>query len=165
MLPHTRARCDISSRRVPVDVRNTVMIRRVHKHQVRCKILELLGPLALKVHVEELELEALLRVHRRDNDESSSRRPVDGIAVLLVVRADVLEVADASALNLLRAVERHGRLWRDGRGGNGFRGSDDDEAVSLGLPREVDNGVLDSLDDLDRNALLLDAEDLQGGGQ
>lgn len=75
----------------------------------------------------------------------------------------MLEVADRIALALLGTEEGDGCLGRHGRRADRLRRRDDDKPVALGLPCKVNHGVLDRVDNLDGDALLLDAEDLQRG--
>ena len=137
------------------------MFDSIHKLQVGSQILERLILLALIVQIPEIELEVLLRVNRGHNHESALRRPVNGIAVLLVERADVLEVAGRITLRLLWAEEGDGRLWWYSSTRHDFTSCDDDESIALWLPCEVNDGVLERIDDLDWNVLLGDAEDFQ----
>ena len=161
MFPDTGTRDAVAARRVPVHVRDSVMVSRVHELQVGGEIFVALGLLALEVEVPEVEVEALLRVHGGHNDEAAFGRPVYGVAVLLLDGADVFEIADAGALDLLRAEEGDGGLGRYGCGHDDLSRGDEDEAVALGLPGEVDDGVLDRVDDLDGNALFAHAEDFE----
>ena len=105
MLPDTCASSNESAGRVPVNVSDTVVVGSVHELQVRGEILVTLWLLALEIHVKELHVEALLRVNGGNDDEASLGRPVDGITVFLVIRSDVLEVANTSSLDFLWAVE------------------------------------------------------------
>ena len=161
MFPNASARYAVAARRVPIHVRDAVVVPLVHELQVGREILVALGLLAFEVEVPEVEVEALLRVDGGDDDEAALGRPVDGVAVLLLDGADVLEVADAGALDLLRAEEGDGRLGRHGGRHDDLGRGDKDEAVALGLPGEVDDSVLDRVDHLDRHALLPHAEDFQ----
>lgn len=113
MLPDTGTGSNEATSGVPVDVGNTVVVGRVHELQVGGQILLALWLLALKVQVKELHIETLLRMNCGHDNEATFRRPVDSIAVLLIVCSDVLEIADTSSLNLFGAVEGDGRLGRD----------------------------------------------------
>ncbi len=161
MFPDTGARDAVSTSRVPVHVGDSVVISRVHELQVCGEVLVALGLLAFKVHIPKVEVEALLRVDGGYDDEATLRRPVDGIAVLLLDGTDVFEVADARAFDLFGAEEGDGGFRGDGSGHDDFGGGDEDEAVAFGFPGEVDNGVLDRVDNFDRDALFADAEDLE----
>lgn len=90
---------------------------------------------------------------------------MDGVVVLLVDCSDKLEVADSVALGLLGTEEGDGGLWWYGSTSGDLAGSDQDEAVALGLPSKVDNGVLDGINNLNRHALFPDAENLEVGSQ
>lgn len=74
----------------------------------------------------------------------------------------MLEVTNGITLGLFGAEERNGGLGRDGGSSWGFWRSDNNKAVSLGLPGKVNNSVLDRVDNFDRNALLLYTENLEG---
>lgn len=89
---------------------------------------------------------------------------MDGVVVLLVDGSDQLEVTNLIALCLFRAEEGDGSLGRNSSTNRDLTSGDEDEAVTLGLPGEVDDGVLDGIDNLDWHTLLLDAEDLEVGG-
>lgn len=166
VLPDGGGGCDVTSRWIPVNVGDTVVVGSVHQHKVGRKILLALLLLTIKIHIVELHLERLLRMDGSNNNEATSWRPVDSVGVLLIVCADVLEVTDgSSSLGLLWAVERDRGLWWDSGGNNWFGGRDGDESVTLWLPSEVDDGILDVLDNLDWDSLLLDAENLKGRGE
>lgn len=166
VLPHGGGGCDVTSRWIPVNVGDTVVVGSVHQHKVGGKVLLTLLLLTIKIHIVELHLERLLRVDGSNDNEATSWGPVDSVRVLLVVCADVLEVTDgSSSLGLLWAVERNRGLWWDSGGDDWLGGGDGDESVTLWLPGEVDDGILDVLDNLDWNSLLLDAENLEGGGE
>ena len=137
------------------------MVGSVHELQVGCQVLVGLRLLSLKVEVEKVKVRALLVVHRGNHNETTPGRPVDGIAVLLIQRAEVLEVADHRAFGLFRAEESSRGLGGNSRGSDRLRGGDDSEAIALRLPSKVDDGILDCVNNLDRNTLLLDTEDLQ----
>lgn len=79
----------------------------------------------------------------RNDDEAALWRPVDGIAVLFVNGADMLEVADYAALGFLGAEEGDSRLRGNGGRSGDFACGDQDEAVSFRFPGEVDDGVFD----------------------
>ena len=102
-------------------------------------------------------------MHRGHDDEAAFGGPVDSIAILLLDGADGFEVAHAGALDLLRAEEGYRRLGGHGGGHDDLGRGDEHEAVPLGLPGEVDDGVLDRIDDLDGHALFPDAEDFEVG--
>lgn len=161
MFPDAGARHHVAARRVPVHVRDAVVVARVHELEVGGEILVAFGLLAFEIEVPKVEVEALLRVDRGHDDEAALWRPVDGVAVFLLDGADVFEVADAGAFYLFGAEEGDGRLGRDGGRHDDFGGGDEDEAVALWLPGEVDDGVFDRVDDLDRHALFPHAEDFE----
>ena len=98
---------------------------------------------------------------RRHNDETPLRRPVNRVTVLLLDGAYVFKVADAGTFYLFGAEEGYGGLGRHGGRHDDFGGGDEDEAVTLWLPGEVDDGVFDRVDDLDRHALFPHAEDFK----
>ena len=141
------------------------MLHSVHELEVGSEILECLVLLAFVVKIPEVELEVLLGVYSSDNHESTLRRPVDGVAVLLVECADVLEVANRVALLLLRAEEGDGCLWWHSSTRHNLASRDDDETVALWLPCEIDDGVLERVHDLDWDVLLVDTEDFQVRGK
>ena len=97
------------------------------------------------------------------DDETPFWRPVDGVAVLLLNGANVLEVAHAGAFDLFGAEEGYGGLGRHGGGHDDLGRGDEDEAVALWLPGEIDDGVFDRVDDFDRDALFAHAEDFEVG--
>lgn len=105
MLPDTGTGGDEATSGVPVNISDAVVVRSVHKLQVGSEIFVTFRLLTLEVQVEELHLETLLRVDSGNNNETTSRRPVDGIAVFLIVGSDVLEVTNTCSLDLLRAIE------------------------------------------------------------
>lgn len=76
----------------------------------------------------------------------------------------MLEVTGVGTLGLLRAEKGDCRLGGDSCGTDRLGCGNDGETVTLGLPGKVDDGVLDGVDNLDRDTLLLDAEDLEGRG-
>ena len=90
---------------------------------------------------------------------------MDSVVVLLVDCADKLEVANTVTLDLLGAEEANGSLGCNSGTRCDLAGSDKNETVTLGLPGEVDDGFLDAVDDLDGDALLSDAENLEVGGK
>lgn len=132
--------------------------------QVGSQVLVRLRLLTLKVQIEKVEVGALLVTDGSDHYESSLGRPVDGVAVLLVQRAQVLEVACELTLGLLRAEESDGSLGSNGGRTRGLGGGDDGKSISLGLPGKVNDCVLDGVNDFHGNTLLLDAENLQRRG-
>ena len=161
VLPYTGARYHVATRRVPIHVRDSVVVARVHELEVRGEVLVAFRLLSLEIEIPKVEVEALLRVDRRHDDETPLWRPVNRVAVLLLNGAYMFEVADAGALYLFGAEEGYGRLWRHGGRHDDFGGGDEDEAVALWLPGEVDDGVFDRVDDLDRHALFPHAEDFE----
>lgn len=66
---------------------------------------------------------------------------------------------------LLRGEERDGGLGCNGSTSNGFSSGNGDETVTVRFPGEVDNSVLETVDNLDRNTLLAHAENLEVGGE
>lgn len=105
MFPHACTSSDESSGRIPINISNAIVISSIHQLQISGQVLVALWLLTLEVQVEELHVEALLRMNGGNDDEATLGRPVDGIAVLLVICSDVLEVAHTSTLDLLWAVE------------------------------------------------------------
>lgn len=99
-----------------------------------------------------------------DDHEAAFGRPVDGIAVLLLDGADVLEVSYASALDFLGAEEGDGGFGWHGCGGDDLGGGDKAKAIAFGFPCEVDDRVFDGVDDFDGYAFLLDTENLEVRG-
>jgi hypothetical protein len=89
---------------------------------------------------------------------------VNGVVVLLVDGADKLEVTNLVALCLFRAEEGDGSLGGHGGTNRHLTCGDENETVTLGLPGEVDDGILDGVNDLDGHTLFSDAEDLEVGG-
>lgn len=164
VLPSRRPRGDESARGIPLDVSDTVVVGCVHVLQVGSQVLVRLGLLALKVQIEKVEVGALLVADGSNHYESSLRRPVDGVAVLLVQRAQVLEVAGELTLGLLGAEESDGSLRGNGSRARGFGGGNNGKSISLRLPGKVNDCVLDGINDFHGNTLLLDAEDLQRRG-
>lgn len=167
MLPCGGAGGNISSGRIPLDVGDTVVLVGRHKHEVAGKLLVggdllLLLLFALKVGIPELELEALLRVHGGNDNKASTGCPVDGVGVLLFNSLGAHPLADGTALQLLGCVKVDIRLGGNSSANNGLISSDENEAVSLGLPRKVDNNLLE-LNNLDGNVLLGNAEELERG--
>jgi hypothetical protein len=165
VLPRAGAGGHIPTSGVPLDVGDTVMITRAHEHQVARKLLIrrhllLLLLLALEVEVPELKFEALLRMHSGNDNEAAFRRPVDGIGVLLLQRLCAHPLSRKAALQLFRSVEKDVSLRRNSSASNGLINSDEDETVALGLPRKVDNDLL-QFDDLDRDILFGNAEELE----
>lgn len=66
---------------------------------------------------------------------------------------------------LFRCEERDSGLGRNGSTSNGFSGGNGDESVTVGFPGEVDHGILETVDNLDRNTLLAHAENFEVGGE
>ena len=165
MLPHTSTTSHKPPRRIPLDIRNAIMVRRPHNLQIRRQIPLLLIPLTFKIEVPELQIKRLLIQHRRHDHKPPIRTPVDSIIVLLIHGPDQFEIADRIALALLRAEERHGGLGRHGRASGHFAGGDEDEAVPARLPGEVYHGVVDVVDDFDGDAFFADAEDFEVCGE
>jgi hypothetical protein len=159
---------DVAARRVPLDVGHTVVLSRVHELEVRHKLLiALLGLVLglLEAEIPEVEIEGLLRLQSSDNNETTPGGPVDGVAVLLVDCADVTEVTGGTTLELLRGEEGNSGLGGNGGLDDNLAGCDEHEAVALGFPGKVDNGILDGVDDLDGDTLLTNTEDLEVGGK
>jgi hypothetical protein len=73
VLPDTCAGCDKSAGGVPVDVGYTIVISSVHELQVGGEVLVTLWFLAFEIHIKELHVEALLRVHGGNDDEAALR--------------------------------------------------------------------------------------------
>lgn len=165
MLPDTGAGGHEAARGVPLDVGHTIVVSGGEELEVGSKVLVLLVLVTFKVEVVEVEVVRLLAENGSDNHETAIGRPVDGVVVLLVDGADQLEVANTVALDLLRAEEADGGLGRNSRSRRNLASGDEDETVTLGFPREVDDCVLDAINDLNRYTLLADAEDLKVGGQ
>jgi hypothetical protein len=159
---------DVAACRVPLNVGDTIVLGGIHELQVCIELLVALFRLFLglvKRHVPKLELKRLLRLESSNHDEASLGRPVNGIGVLLVHGANVSEIARRTALELFGSEERHCSLGAHGGALNGFASGDEDEAVALGLPGKVDDGVLDGIDDFDGHALFADTEDFEIGGE
>jgi hypothetical protein len=135
----------------------------LHQLEVNGKVLLSLVLLALKVHVPEVKIEVGLGVNGGDNDETTLGRPVDTVAGLLLNCPDKLEVTGSVAL-LLRSEEGDGSLGENGSTGRSLTISDQDETRPVGLPREVDDSVLETVNNLDGHTLLANTEDLQVGG-
>jgi hypothetical protein len=89
---------------------------------------------------------------------------VNGVVVLLVNGANQLEVTNAVTLDLLGTEEADGSLGWLSRALRDFACGDENETVALGLPSEVDNCVFDTVDDLNGDTLLANAEDFEVGG-
>jgi len=89
---------------------------------------------------------------------------VDGVVVLLIGGADQLEVTNLVALCLFRAEERNRSLRGHGGTNGDLARSNENETVTLRLPGEVDDGVLDGVNNLDGHTLLSNAEDFEVGG-
>lgn len=164
MLPGRGPGGNVTSRGVPLHVGDAIVVSSVHELQVGSQVLVRLWFLALKVEIVEVEIRALRVVDGGHNDESALWRPVDGVAVLLLERPEVLEVTNSVPFGLFGAEEGNRRLGGNSGGANGLSRRDGDESVTLGLPRKVDDCVLDGVDNLDGDTLLLDAENLQSGG-
>ena len=143
MFPDTGTAEDVATCGIPFYVCDAVVVCCVHVLQVGGEIFVAFRLLAFEIEVPEVEVETLLGVDSSYDDEASSGRPVDGVAVLLLDRLDVLEVSDASAFDLFRAEERDCSFRWDGCCHDHFCGGDENEAVAFGLPLEVDNGVFD----------------------
>ncbi|KAI6750781.1 hypothetical protein HG530_014231 [Fusarium avenaceum] len=126
---------DETARRIPLNICYTVVVGSVHSLKVGSKVLLSLGLLALKVEVEEVKVRALLVGNGGNNNKATTRA----------------EERDSSLGG--NSSDAH----RLGCGNNG-------EPVTLGLPSEVDDGILDGIDNFNRNTLLLDAENLKCGG-
>jgi hypothetical protein len=135
----------------------------LHQLEVGGKILLSLVLLTLKVHVPEVEIEVGLGVNGGDNDETTLGGPVNTVAGLLIDRPNKLEVTSSVAL-LLRGEEGDGGLGGNGNTGRGLAVGNEDETRTVRLPREVDDSVLETVDDLDRHTLLANPEDLEVGG-
>lgn len=164
MLPHGCPGRHKASRGVPLNVSHAVVVSYVHQLQVCSHIFLRLGLLALEVEIEEVQIGTLLVVNGGNDHKTASGRPVDGIAVLLVKCAEMLEVAGVGSLGLLWAKEGHGCLGGHCGGSNRLCGADDGETVTLGLPCKVDDCILDSVNNLYGDTLLLDAENLESSG-
>lgn len=89
---------------------------------------------------------------------------MNSVVVLLVHSADKLEVSDLVALCLLWAEEGDRGLGRHGGTDGHLTGGDENETVTLRLPGEVDDGVLDGINNLNGDTLFSDTEDLEVGG-
>jgi hypothetical protein len=103
MSPHARAGGYVAASRIPVNVRDTIVLGIVHQHQISGEVALALGLVAFVVEVPELEVEETLHCDGGDDDEPALGRPVDAVAVLLIDGADELEVALAAALQFLGA--------------------------------------------------------------
>lgn len=152
--------CDVTARGIPFNAGNTVVLARSHKLEIGLEILSLLIRSTLEVKIPEVKVEGGLRTEGGNDYETALWRPVDAVARLLVKSAHMLEVADGVALGFFGSKESNGRL-RCSRASGELAGGDEAEAVALGLPSEVDDGLLDGIDDFYRNALLPNAENLK----
>lgn len=128
------------------------------------EVLFSLGLVTLKVHIPKVHVEAGLGVNGCNDDETALGRPVDRVAVLLLKGPDQLEASQEVAL-LLRGKERHSCLGCDGSTCRGFSRGDDDKTATVGFPSEVDHGVLEHIDNLDRNTLFTHTENFEVGSQ
>lgn len=164
MCPHAGTADDITTGRIPVDIRHTVVFSGLHQLKVGGKVLLGFGLLSLKVHVPEVHVKAGLGVNGSNDNEATLRRPVDRVAVLLLDGADKLEVTDCSAL-LLRGKERHGGLGCDSSTSDSLAGCDENEPIAIGLPSEIDHSILKTVNNLNRNTLLAYPENLEVGGR
>lgn len=162
MSPDTGTGDDVATCGVPLDICDTVVLNGLHQLQVGSEILLSLNLLTLEVHVPEVKIEAGLGVDGGHNDEATLGRPVNAVAGLFLNCAHKLEVTGSAAL-LLCSEELDTGLGGSGRTGRVLTGGDSDEAGSIGLPGEVNNGVLQVVNNLNGNTLLLDAENLQVG--
>jgi hypothetical protein len=97
-----------------------------------------------------------------DNNETTLGRPVDTVAGLLLNGANKLEVAGGVAL-LLGGEERDGSLGSDGSALWGLAVCDSNETGSIGLPGKVNNGVLETVNNLNGHTLFANTENLQVG--
>lgn len=163
VLPHGGRGGNVTSSRIPIHISDTKVLSSGHELEVRSNILLILLLLTIKIKIPEVEIEELLRGNGSYNNESSLRRPVDSIVVLLVDGADELEVTER-ALGLLWTIEGNGGLWwgTDLDTWGWLLAGDEDEAVTLWLPSKVNNGVL-QLEELDWDLLLGDPEELEVG--
>ena len=89
---------------------------------------------------------------------------MNGVVVLFVGGADQLEVTNLVALCLFRAEEGDGSLGGYSSANRHLTCGDENETVTLGLPGEVDDGVLDGIDDLNGHTLFSNTENLEVGG-
>lgn len=159
---------DIAARRIPLNISHTVVLSRIHELQVGIKLFVTLLRLILRLleaKVPEVEFERLLRLESSNNNESTLGRPVNSIAVLLVDSADVTEVTRRTTLELLGSEERDGSLGTNGSVWNDFASGDEHKAVALWFPGKVDDCFFDGINNLDRDALLANTEDLEVGGE
>lgn len=163
MSPHTGTADHVATCGVPLNVGHAVVFNGLHQLEVGGHILLSLVLLSLKVHVPEIKVEVGLGVNGSNNDETALGRPVDAVAGLLLNGTNKLEVANSVAL-LLGSEERDGSLRENGSAGRGLAVSDQDETRTVGLPREVNDSVLETVNDLDGHTLLTDPENLQVGG-
>ncbi len=143
MFPDAGTAEDVAACGVPVYVCDAVVVCCVHVLQVGGKVFFAFGLLAFEIEVPKVEVETLLGVYCSYDDEASFGRPVDGVAVFLLDRLDVLEVSNTSTFDLFGAEERDCSFRWDGCCHDHFCGGDENEAVAFGLPGKVDNGVFD----------------------
>ena len=97
-----------------------------------------------------------------DEDEEDEEDDIDEVPDLILSRPDFEDMMDEflNDFELLGRKKRHGSLGRDGGScRRDLSRGNQDKAVPLGFPSEVDDSVLDSIDNLDGHALLLHAED------
>lgn len=165
MSPNTSTGGHISTGWVPLDIRHAVVVLRVHKHNIGGEVGLAFRLVTFVVEVVEVNVRVLLDTNRGNDDETAFRRPVDTVAVLLVVGADVLERTSACTLDFLGRKELHGGLGECLCSSDGLASSDQNEPIALGLPGEIYDSVLETVDDFDRYAFLLDAEDFEVRGQ
>jgi hypothetical protein len=71
VFPDACACCDKSASGVPVDVGYTIVISSIHELQVGGEVLVTLWFFAFEIHIKELHVETLLRVHGSNDDEAA----------------------------------------------------------------------------------------------
>ena len=115
-----------------------------------------LPALLVEVDIPEAEVELARRSESGEDNVPSTRRPEDTVASLTIERSELDEVALAR-VELVEADSGLQGAGSDLAGEIGVAGGNQSESVSLRLPRESGNGVLD-LDNLDWNGLLPNSE-------
>lgn len=142
------------------------MVGGIHVLQICSKVFLCFRLFTFVVEIPEIEIGTLLGQKSGYDDESAFRRPVDGIAVFPIYRADVFEVSDRGPFGLFGTEEGHGSFWWYSSGDQRcFGGGYKDESIAFRFPREVDDRIFDGIDYLDWNTLFSNAEDLEVGGQ
>lgn len=166
MLPDTGTACYISTCWIPLNLRDAIMVGSIHMLQICREVFLRFRLFTFVVEIPKIKIGALLGQKCSYDDKSSLGRPVDGIAVFPIYRADMFEVSDRCPFGFLGTEEGHGSFGWYSRGDKRcFGGGDKDKPIAFRFPREVDDGIFDRIDDLDWDTLFPNAEDLEVGGQ